>query len=177
MSTQRPGTQSTAFAVLAGISVSHLLNDTVQSLVPAIYPLLKAAFALSFAQVGLMTLTQQLTASVLQPVVGVDTDRRPTPESLGGGMAFSLVGLLLLARRGARGCGGRLVHGSRRRVAAPRGLVAGDPGCAHFFKVLLPGEPDQLLHVLSDQQVPGLGSRRADRFIHLPGRGRRRYHH
>src|SRR5260370_34998085 len=77
MSTQRPGTQSTAFAVLAGISVSHLLNDTVQSLVPAIYPMLKAAFALSFAQVGLMTLTQQLTASVLQPVVGLYTDRRP----------------------------------------------------------------------------------------------------
>src|ERR1700680_2445098 len=98
MSTQRPGTQSTAFAVLAGISVSHLLNDTVQSLVPAIYPMLKVAFALSFAQVGLMTLTQQLTASVLQPLVGLYTDRRPMPYSLVVGMAFSLVGLLLLAR-------------------------------------------------------------------------------
>src|SRR5260370_29420934 len=98
MSTQRPDTQSTAFAVLAGISVSHLLNDTVQSLVPAIYPMLKAAFALSFAQVGLMTLTQQLTASVLQPLVGLYTDRRPMPYSLVVGMAFSLVGLLLLAR-------------------------------------------------------------------------------
>jgi FSR family fosmidomycin resistance protein-like MFS transporter len=98
MSTQRPGTQSTAFGVLAGISVSHLLNDTVQSLVPAIYPMLKAAFALSFAQVGLMTLTQQLTASVLQPLVGLYTDRRPMPYSLVVGMAFSLVGLLLLAR-------------------------------------------------------------------------------
>ncbi len=90
--------QGTAVAVLAGISVSHLLNDTVQSLIPAIYPMLKAAFALSFAQVGLMTLTQQLTASVLQPLVGLYTDRRPMPYSLVVGMAFSLVGLLLLAR-------------------------------------------------------------------------------
>jgi FSR family fosmidomycin resistance protein-like MFS transporter len=89
--------QRTAFAVLAAISFSHLLNDTIQSLVPAIYPLLKSAFALSFAQVGLMTLTLQLTASLLQPVVGLYTDRRPTPYSLVVGMGFSLVGLLLLA--------------------------------------------------------------------------------
>ena len=90
--------QGTAVAVLAGISVSHLLNDTIQSLIPAIYPMLKAAFALSFAQVGLMTLTLQLTASLLQPVVGWYTDRRPMPYSLVVGMGFSLVGLLLLAR-------------------------------------------------------------------------------
>jgi len=83
--------------VIAAISFSHLLNDTVQSLVPAIYPLLKSAFALTFAQVGLMTLTLQLTASLLQPVVGLYTDRRPTPYSLVIGMGFSLVGLLLLA--------------------------------------------------------------------------------
>src|SRR5262247_1434002 len=89
--------QTTAFAVLAGISVSHLLNDTIQSLIPAIYPMLKDAFALSFAQVGLMTLTQQVTASLLQPVVGLYTDRRPTPYSLVVGMGFSLIGLLLLA--------------------------------------------------------------------------------
>jgi FSR family fosmidomycin resistance protein-like MFS transporter len=98
MSTERSGREGTAVAVLAGISVSHLLNDTVQSLIPAIYPMLKSAFALSFAQVGLMTLTQQLTASVLQPLVGWYTDRRPMPYSLVVGMAFSLVGLLLLAR-------------------------------------------------------------------------------
>lgn len=83
--------------MLAAISFSHLLNDTVQSLVPAIYPLLKSAFALTFTQVGLMTLTLQLTASLLQPVVGLYTDRRPTPYSLVIGMGFSLVGLLLLA--------------------------------------------------------------------------------
>jgi FSR family fosmidomycin resistance protein-like MFS transporter len=98
MSRRESAREGTAIAVLAGISVSHLLNDTVQSLIPAIYPMLKAAFALSFAQVGLMTLTQQLTASVLQPLVGLYTDRRPMPYSLVVGMAFSLVGLLLLAR-------------------------------------------------------------------------------
>jgi len=74
--------EATAFAVLAGISFSHLLNDTIQSLVPAIYPMLKDSFALSFAQVGLMTLTLQVTASLLQPAVGLYTDRRPTPYSL-----------------------------------------------------------------------------------------------
>jgi MFS transporter, FSR family, fosmidomycin resistance protein len=89
--------EATAVAVLAGISLSHLLNDTVQALVPAIYPMLKAAFSLSFAQVGLMTLAQQLTASMLQPLVGLYTDRRPMPYSLVIGMAFTLVGLLLLA--------------------------------------------------------------------------------
>jgi MFS transporter, FSR family, fosmidomycin resistance protein len=89
--------EGTAVAVLAGISLSHLLNDTVQALIPAIYPMLKAAFSLSFAQVGLMTLAQQLTASVLQPLVGLYTDRRPMPYSLVVGMAFTLVGLLLLA--------------------------------------------------------------------------------
>ena len=89
--------EETAVAILAGISLSHLLNDTVQALVPAIYPMLKAAFSLSFAQVGLMTLAQQLTASVLQPLVGLYTDRRPMPYSLVIGMAFTLVGLLLLA--------------------------------------------------------------------------------
>ena len=89
--------EGTAVAVLAGISLSHLLNDTVQALVPAIYPMLKATFSLSFAQVGLMTLAQQLTASVLQPLVGLYTDRSPMPYSLVVGMTFTLVGLLLLS--------------------------------------------------------------------------------
>src|SRR6185295_13832396 len=91
------GREATAFAVLAGISVSHLLNDTVQAIVPAIYPMLKDVFALSFAQVGLMTLTLQLTASLLQPLVGLYTDRYPTPYSLVVGMSITLVGLLVLA--------------------------------------------------------------------------------
>jgi FSR family fosmidomycin resistance protein-like MFS transporter len=87
----------TAFAVLAAISLAHLLNDTIQSLLPAIYPLLKASFDLSFAQIGMMTLTLMLTASVLQPVVGHYTDSRPTPHALLTGMVFSLAGLLALA--------------------------------------------------------------------------------
>src|SRR5271154_2685171 len=70
-----------AFAVLAAISFSHLLNDTIQSLIPAIYPILKSTFALSFGQIGLMTLALMLTASLLQPVVGFYSDRRPTPYS------------------------------------------------------------------------------------------------
>jgi MFS transporter, FSR family, fosmidomycin resistance protein len=89
--------EATAFAVLAGISVSHLLNDTVQAIVPAIYPMLKDVFALNFTQVGLMTLTLQLTASLLQPLVGLYTDRHPMPYSLVIGMTVTLVGLLVLA--------------------------------------------------------------------------------
>jgi MFS transporter, FSR family, fosmidomycin resistance protein len=89
--------KSTAFAVLAGISVSHLLNDSIQAIVPAIYPMLKAAFALNFAQVGLMTLTHQVTASLLQPLVGFYTDRRPATYSLVVGMFSTLCGLLLLS--------------------------------------------------------------------------------
>ena len=87
----------TAYAVLAAVSLSHLLNDTLQSLLPAIYPVLKSTFDLSFAQVGLMTLALMLTASVLQPVVGLITDRRPAPMALAGGMTFTLIGLLLLS--------------------------------------------------------------------------------
>ena len=87
--------------VLAAISVSHLLNDLVQALLPALYPVLKANYALSFAQIGLITLTFQLTASLLQPVVGMFTDSRPMPFSLPVGMAFSLVGLLLLSAAGS----------------------------------------------------------------------------
>jgi MFS transporter, FSR family, fosmidomycin resistance protein len=84
-------------AILAAISFSHFLNDTIQSLVPSIYPMLKTNFRLSFGQIGLITLTFQLTASLLQPVVGTLTDRRPAPYSLAMGMGCSLFGLLLLA--------------------------------------------------------------------------------
>src|SRR3954470_10156535 len=116
-----------AFAVLAAISFSHLLNDTIQSLLPAIYPFLKTAFALSFAQVGLMTLALMLTASLLQPVVGLYTDRRPMPYALVVGMGFSLVGLLLLAFAGSYpvllaaagllGIGSSVFHPESSRVA------------------------------------------------------------
>jgi MFS transporter, FSR family, fosmidomycin resistance protein len=89
--------QNTVFTVLYAISFSHLLNDTIQSLIPAIYPVLKDAFHLNFTQIGLITLTFQLTASLLQPVVGFYTDNRPKPYSLPIGMGFTLVGLVLLS--------------------------------------------------------------------------------
>ncbi len=91
------GGQGTVLKVLLAISVSHMLNDTIQSLLPALYPLLKAAFKLNFAQVGLITLTFQATASLLQPVVGIYTDRKPKPYSLAIGMGCTLVGLVALS--------------------------------------------------------------------------------
>jgi FSR family fosmidomycin resistance protein-like MFS transporter len=90
--------ENTVFAVLIGISFSHLLNDTIQSVIPAIYPILKTSFHLNFTQIGLITLTFQLTASLLQPFVGLYTDHRPKPYSLAIGMGFTLVGLLLLSK-------------------------------------------------------------------------------
>ncbi len=92
-----PSSEGTAFAVLGGISFAHMLNDMIQSLILAIYPVLKNDFHLSFAQIGLITLTYQLTASMLQPLVGMVTDRKPMPYSLPVGMGFTLCGLLLLA--------------------------------------------------------------------------------
>jgi FSR family fosmidomycin resistance protein-like MFS transporter len=89
--------RATSYGVLLAISLSHLLNDTLQSLIPAIYPVVKDSFNLSFTQVGLITLTFQLTASLLQPVVGAFTDRRPQPFSLAAGMGLTLVGLALVA--------------------------------------------------------------------------------
>ncbi len=85
------------FPILLSISFCHLLNDTVQSLIPAIYPLLKASFHLNYGQVGRIALTLQLTASLLQPVVGLYTDRRPQPYSLAVGMGITMVGLLAFA--------------------------------------------------------------------------------
>jgi len=87
----------TAMAVLATISFSHLLNDMMQSLLLAIYPMLKSGFHLSFAQIGLITLTYQTTASLLQPLVGLYTDHRPKPYSLSVGMGFTMCGLVLLS--------------------------------------------------------------------------------
>ena len=87
----------TTFAVLAALSVSHLLNDTIQSLIAAVYPVLKESYALTYTQIGLITLAFQLTASLLQPLVGLYTDRRPLPFSLTLGMSVTLGGLLLLS--------------------------------------------------------------------------------
>ncbi len=95
--------QATVVPILIAISLSHMLNDSLQSLIPAIYPLVKDSFRLSFTQVGLITFTFQLTASLLQPVVGALTDRRPQPFSLAAGMTFSLAGLLLLSAAASYG--------------------------------------------------------------------------
>lgn len=92
-----PAASAAAFPVLFAISFSHLLNDVMQSLLPAIYPILKTSYALDFGQIGLITLAFQLTASLLQPLVGLYTDRRPMPYSLPFGMLATLCGLVMLA--------------------------------------------------------------------------------
>ena len=92
--------ENTVFAILLAISFSHLLNDTIQSLIPAIYPVLKNSFRLNFTQIGLITLTFQCTASLFQPFVGLYTDHRPKPYSLAIGMGFTLIGLVVLSVAG-----------------------------------------------------------------------------
>ena len=94
------GPQSATLAILFALSFSHMINDILQSLVPAIYPLLKTSFDLSFTQIGLITLTNQLTASLLQPMVGFYTDRFPKPYSLAVGMGSTLIGMVLLGLAG-----------------------------------------------------------------------------
>src|ERR1700747_3374545 len=117
----------TAVAVLAAISFCHLLNDMMQSLLPALYPMLKSSYHMSFGQIGLLTFTFQFTASLLQPMVGAMADRTPRPYSLAIGMAFSLAGLLLLAFAGSYplllvaaalvGTGSSVFHPESSRVA------------------------------------------------------------
>ena len=98
-----PPPQRTVFPVLLAVSFCHMLNDLIQSLLPAIYPILKDTYSLSFAQVGYITLAFQMTASLLQPVVGLYTDWRPVPFSLPVGMGCTLAGLLLLSAAGSFG--------------------------------------------------------------------------
>ena len=98
MNIDRSAAERTALAVLVSISFCHLLNDMLQSLLPAIYPMIKQGFGLTFSQVGLITLVFQITASLLQPMVGLYTDRSPKNYALPIGMAITLSGLLLLSR-------------------------------------------------------------------------------
>ncbi|HTH96468.1 MAG TPA: MFS transporter [Stellaceae bacterium] len=93
----RPQAETTAFSILGAASFCHLVNDMLQSLLPAIYPILKGGLDLSFMQLGFLTLTYQITASLLQPLIGLYTDRRPQPYSLPFGMGASLLGLVTLA--------------------------------------------------------------------------------
>jgi len=89
------------YPILFAISFSHMLNDTIQSLIPAIYPLVKDSFSLSFSQVGLITLVFQMSSSIFQPIVGIITDKKPFPFALPIGMGFSLIGLVLLSLAGS----------------------------------------------------------------------------
>ena len=117
----------TSLPVLITLSVCHLLNDLLQALLPAIYPMLKDDFGLSFAQIGLITLTNQVTSSLLQPVVGFYTDRNPQPFSLAIGMMFTLTGLLvlafahhfllILAAAAVAGIGSSIFHPESSRIA------------------------------------------------------------
>ena len=92
---------ATAFPILIGLSFCHMLNDMMQSLIPAMYPILKGNLGLDYGQVGMITLAFQLTASLLQPLIGLYTDRRPMPYSLVIGMGFTLVGLVMLSFAGS----------------------------------------------------------------------------
>jgi FSR family fosmidomycin resistance protein-like MFS transporter len=115
------------FRILGAISFSHLLNDMIQSLIVAIYPLLKGEFQLNFVQIGAITLTYQICASVLQPIVGVYTDKHPKPHSLSVGMGFTLTGLLtlslaqnyasVLAAAAFVGAGSSIFHPESSRIA------------------------------------------------------------
>ena len=138
-----PDQDSTRFRVLGAISFSHFLNDMLQSLLLAIYPLLKGNYQLSFAEIGLMTLTYQCTASLLQPLVGLYTDKKPMPYSLVLGMGATLCGLLLLSSAGSFpllllaaalvGTGSSVFHPESSRVAR---MAGGRPGLAQsIFQV------------------------------------------
>jgi MFS transporter, FSR family, fosmidomycin resistance protein len=134
----------TTLWVILAVSFCHLLNDMMQSLLPAIYPTLKQSFHLNFSQIGFLTLAFQLTASLLQPVVGLVADRRPMPFSLPGGAVFTLTGLLLLGLAGSYamtlaaacvvGLGSSVFHPECSRVAR---MAAGPrPGLAQaLFQV------------------------------------------
>jgi FSR family fosmidomycin resistance protein-like MFS transporter len=129
---------STVYPIIAAIAVCHLLNDLMQSLIPAIYPILKTNLALTFTQIGLIGLVFQGVASVLQPLVGLYTDRHPLPYALASAMAFTLAGLVLLAHAGGFpvvllavaliGIGSSIFHPEASRIAR---LAAGmRPGFA-----------------------------------------------
>ncbi|AYJ86023.1 MFS transporter [Sphingomonas paeninsulae] len=121
------GADTTVFSVIVAISFCHLLNDMMQSLLPAIYPNLKTELDLSFSQIGMVTLVYQMTASILQPLIGFYSDKRPTPLALPGGTLFSLAGLmvlsaahsygLLLVGASLLGMGSSVFHPESSRVA------------------------------------------------------------
>lgn len=122
-----PGREQMVVAIVAAVGFCHCLNDLIQALLPAIYPILKDSYGLDFGQIGLITLVFQVSASLLQPIVGLYTDRKPQPYSLVLGMGFSLAGLLLLAYAGSYplillagaliGVGSSIFHPESSRIA------------------------------------------------------------
>ena len=135
---------NTAFEILAALSFCHLLNDMMQSLIPAIYPILAQNFSLDFTQVGLITLVLQLTGALLQPVIGFYSDRHPRPYALATGMGFTLAGMILLSRAGSFpmvlaaaslvGLGSSVFHPESSRIA--RAASGGRHGLAQsLFQV------------------------------------------
>jgi FSR family fosmidomycin resistance protein-like MFS transporter len=139
-----PSAARTLFPILAAVSVCHLLNDMVQSLLPSIYPILKSTFKLDFGQVGLLSLTYQVIASLLQPFIGMFTDRHPVPFALAFGMCFTFAGIVLLAiaptfgllliAAAVVGAGSAIFHPESSRIA--RIASGGQHGFAQsFFQV------------------------------------------
>jgi FSR family fosmidomycin resistance protein-like MFS transporter len=127
VSLERQSAEETVFGIIMAVSFCHLLNDTMQSLIPALYPMIKQGYGLDFTQIGLLGLVFQVTASLLQPLIGIYTDKRPLPYSLTVGMGFTLIGLLLLAfahaywvlliGAGVVGLGSAVFHPESSRVA------------------------------------------------------------
>ena len=122
-----PVVQRTSLAIILAVSASHLLNDFMQFLLPALYPLLKETYGLDYVQIGLITLSQQMTASILQPLVGYYTDKTPRPYALAAAMVFALVGIFLIATANSfgllvlaamiGGIGSAIFHPEASRVA------------------------------------------------------------
>lgn len=141
----KPTSQTgTAFTILSLLAVCHMLNDTLQSIIPAVYPLLKDSLLLNFTQIGLITLVFQLSSSIFQPVVGLITDKRPQPYSLPIGMTFTMIGILSLSFAGSfvhvlisvflTGLGSSVFHPEASRLAYM--ASGGKPGLAQsIFQV------------------------------------------
>ncbi|MDM9618754.1 MFS transporter [Rhizobium sp. S96] len=127
MTAERHSAEQTVFSIIMAVSFCHLLNDTMQSLIPALYPMIKDSYSLDFTQIGFLGLVFQVTASLLQPLIGIYTDKRPLPYSLSIGMGFTLIGLVLLAYAhaywvllvgaGVVGLGSAVFHPESSRVA------------------------------------------------------------
>ena len=147
--------------ILLALSGAHLLNDLISSMIPAMYPLLKEAYRLDFAQVGLITLAFQVTSSLLQPLLGFVTDHKPWPYAMVAGMAATLSGLVGLASRGQLRDGARLGgHGRARFGGVPSRSHAHGAPCGGRPAGLCPGHfPDRRACGIRDRAAAGRDDR------------------